>query len=147
MFHLYVGQMLYFYIRLIFSDFEMKCCCNTHRSVEDLVFQVEGGGIWWREVFQVGGGGWERWFLAANWGQSRPQRPHPCLYRANIFSPARNKYHYMALPVVSVFPSFTNCRPDSPWEPSWSARAIVTAASLQMTRGENTKLDDKRGEH
>ena len=56
MFHLYVGQMLYFYIRLIFSAFEMKYCCNTHRSVEDLVFQVEGGGIWWREVFQVGGG-------------------------------------------------------------------------------------------
>ena len=26
-------------------------------------------------------------------------------------------------------------------------RAIVTAASLQMTREENTKLDDKRGEH
>ena len=94
------------------------------------------------EVFQVVGGGWERWFLAANWGQSRPQRPHPCLNRANIFSLAQQIQLF-----ASVLTSFSYIPGSVAWilpEKPFDQRAMVTAdASLQ--RWQEGKEGDTKG--
>ena len=101
-------------------------------KIGKVVFEGLPKKTWFSKCREVGER--ERWFLAANWGQSRPPPTHH--YIGQIFSLWRNKYNYLPEPGPVRFPKkfrFVWIWPEKPVD----QRAIVTVA---------LSSDDKEGE-